>query len=65
MVEATGNRDVRACLCDVSGLREVRAVVARFTADAPRIDVLVNNAGVLPPKRAVSADGNELALAPA
>ena len=63
VVEATGNRDVRACLCDVSDLRDVRAFAARFTADEPRLDVLVNNAGVLPPERALSADGNELALA--
>ena len=63
VVEATGNRDVRVCLCDVSDLHDVRAFAARFTADAQRIDVLVNNAGVLPPQRAVSADGNELALA--
>ena len=41
----------------------MRAFAARFTADEPRLDVLVNNAGVLPPERAVTADGNELALA--
>jgi NAD(P)-dependent dehydrogenase (short-subunit alcohol dehydrogenase family) len=63
VVEATGNRDVRVCLCDVSDLRDVRAFAARFTDDEPRLDVLVNNAGVLSPERAVSADGNELALA--
>ena len=49
VVEATGNRDVRVYLCDVSDLRDVRAFAARFTADEPRLDVLVNNAGVLPP----------------
>jgi NAD(P)-dependent dehydrogenase (short-subunit alcohol dehydrogenase family) len=50
------------CLCDVD-LRDVRAFAARFTADGPRLDVLVNNAGVLSTERAVSADGNDLALA--
>jgi NAD(P)-dependent dehydrogenase (short-subunit alcohol dehydrogenase family) len=63
VVEATGNRDVRAYLCDVSDLRDVRAFAARFTADEPRLDVLVNNAGVLPSERTLSADGNELTLA--
>jgi NAD(P)-dependent dehydrogenase (short-subunit alcohol dehydrogenase family) len=63
VVEATGNRDVRPCVCDVSDLRDVRAFAARFIADEPRLDVLVNNAGVLPAERALSADGNELALA--
>jgi dehydrogenase/reductase SDR family member 12 len=47
----------------VSDLRDVRAFAARFPADEPRLDVLVNNAGVLPAERALSADGNELALA--
>jgi dehydrogenase/reductase SDR family member 12 len=63
VVEATGNRDVRTWLCDVSDLRDVRAFAERFTVDEPRLDVLVNNAGVLPPERALSADGNELTLA--
>jgi dehydrogenase/reductase SDR family member 12 len=63
VVDATGNRDVRADLCDVSDLRDVRAFARRFTADEPRLDVLVNNAGVLPAERTLSADGNELTLA--
>ena len=63
VVEATGNRDVRACLCDVSDLGDVRGFAARFAAEEPRLDVLVNNAGVLPAERTVSADGNELTLA--
>jgi NAD(P)-dependent dehydrogenase (short-subunit alcohol dehydrogenase family) len=63
VLEATGNRDVQVCLCDISDLRDVRAFAARFTADQPRLDVLVNNAGVLASDRALSADGNELTLA--
>ncbi|HEU4975245.1 MAG TPA: SDR family NAD(P)-dependent oxidoreductase [Baekduia sp.] len=63
VVDATGNRGVRVCRCDVSDLRDVRDFAARFTAEEPRLDVLVNNAGVLPPERTVTADGNELALA--
>jgi NAD(P)-dependent dehydrogenase (short-subunit alcohol dehydrogenase family) len=63
IVEATGNQDVRVCLCDLSDLDDVRAFAARFAAEEPRLDVLVNNAGVLPAERALSADGNELTLA--
>ena len=55
VLKVTGNRDEQVCLCD-----DVRAFAARFTADEPRLDVLVNNAGVLPAERPVSADGNEL-----
>ena len=60
---ATGNRGVRVCRCDVSDLDDVRDFAARFAAGEPRLDVLVNNAGVLPAERTLSADGNELALA--
>ncbi|MBS1870247.1 MAG: SDR family NAD(P)-dependent oxidoreductase [Actinobacteria bacterium] len=63
VVAATGNRDVGVCVCDVSDLRDVRAFAMRFAAEEPRLDVLVNNAGVLPAERAVSSDGNELTLA--
>ena len=63
IVGATGNDDVAVCLCDMSDLGDVRAFAERFTADEPRLDVLVNNAGVMPPERTLSADGNELALA--
>lgn len=63
VIDATRNRDVRSCLCDLSDLRDVRAFAARFAAGEPRLDVLVNNAGVLPAERTLSADGNELTLA--
>jgi NAD(P)-dependent dehydrogenase (short-subunit alcohol dehydrogenase family) len=63
VVAATGNDDVRVCLCDVSDLGAVRAFAARFAAEEPRLDVLVNNAGALPPERSVTAEGNELTLA--
>jgi dehydrogenase/reductase SDR family member 12 len=63
IVAATGNDDVAVCLCDLSNLRAVRAFAQRFAAGEPRLDVLVNNAGVLPPERTLSADGNELTLA--
>jgi dehydrogenase/reductase SDR family member 12 len=38
VVEATGNGDMRVCMCDVSDLRDVRAIAARFAADEPRLD---------------------------
>jgi NAD(P)-dependent dehydrogenase (short-subunit alcohol dehydrogenase family) len=63
VVAATGNRDVRVCLCDLSDLESVRASAESFAAGEPRLDVLVNNAGVLPAERTLSADGNELTLA--
>jgi dehydrogenase/reductase SDR family member 12 len=50
-------------LCDLSRLESVRRFAERFAAGSPRLDVLVNNAGVLTQEREVSADGTELTLA--
>ena len=48
---------------DLSSLESVRAGAARLLAGNSKIDVLVNNAGVLLDSRQVSADGIELTLA--
>ena len=47
--------------CDVGDLDDVR----RFVAELPeeRVDVLVHNAGVMPPSRTTSAQGHELSMA--
>lgn len=50
-------------LCDVSDLGSVREFAARFTAREDRLDVLVHNAGVLPPERTETAEGLELTFA--
>jgi dehydrogenase/reductase SDR family protein 12 len=55
--------DVRPVACDVSSLHELREFAQRFAAEEPRLDVLVNNAGVMPDERTRSADGNELMFA--
>jgi NAD(P)-dependent dehydrogenase (short-subunit alcohol dehydrogenase family) len=44
-------------------LESVRQFAERFAAQAPRLDVIVNNAGVLTQGRELSADGIELTLA--
>jgi NAD(P)-dependent dehydrogenase (short-subunit alcohol dehydrogenase family) len=55
--------EARLALCDLAELASVREFAARFAAQAPRLDVLVNNAGVLPAQRTLSADGIELTFA--
>ena len=47
-------------VCDVSDLGSLRAFTSSWTG---RLDVLVNNAGVMPPTRQLTADGVELAFA--
>lgn len=60
---ATPGADVQVELCDLSDLAAVRDFAARFSAKEQRLDVLVNNAGVLPAERTPSVDGIELAFA--
>jgi dehydrogenase/reductase SDR family member 12 len=55
--------DVHLELCDLADLADVRQFAQRFAATLPRLDVLVNNAGVLTPERTLSADGIELTFA--
>ncbi len=63
IVAETG-RPVDVLLADLADLRQVRRAAAEFKARYPRLDVLVNNAGlILNPQREVSADGYELGLA--
>lgn len=50
-------------LADFSSLAQVRAMAAKLNERYERLDVLVNNAGVLPLHRQTSADGFELTFA--
>ena len=61
--EAVPGADVRPVACDVSSLAAIRAFAEDFIQTEPRLDVLVNNAGVMPGERARSADGHELMFA--
>ena len=58
-----GDSDVQVELCDVSDLESVRRFAERFSDQASRLDVLVNNAGALLGERTVSPDGVELTFA--
>jgi dehydrogenase/reductase SDR family member 12 len=58
-----GRGAIQLELCDLSDLSSIRHFAADFRARHERLDLLVNNAGVLPPERALSADGVELTFA--
>ncbi|MET1075471.1 MAG: SDR family NAD(P)-dependent oxidoreductase, partial [Umezawaea sp.] len=62
VLAAVPGADVRVDRCDVSDLVDVRKFAEGF--DGP-LDVLVHNAGVLPPKRMETDQGHEVALATA
>lgn len=48
---------------DLSHLASVREAAGRFAAAHPRLDLLVNNAGVAPKRRTVTAEGHEVTWA--
>ncbi|ADG77486.1 Short-chain dehydrogenase/reductase SDR OS=Tsukamurella paurometabola (strain ATCC 8368 / DSM/ CCUG 35730 / CIP 100753 / JCM 10117 / KCTC 9821 / NBRC 16120/ NCIMB 702349 / NCTC 13040) OX=521096 GN=Tpau_0851 PE=3 SV=1 [Tsukamurella paurometabola] len=51
---------VRVQRLDLASLESVRSAAAELRATTPRIDLLINNAGVIPPARQCTADGFEL-----
>jgi NAD(P)-dependent dehydrogenase (short-subunit alcohol dehydrogenase family) len=47
---------------DLADLSSVRELAAKLSAERPRIDLLINNAGVMAPPRSETVDGFELQL---
>lgn len=60
---ATGSERLRLYLADLSSLAEVRRLAQEIESDHDRLDVLVNNAGIIADERALSQDGYELTFA--
>jgi len=58
--EKTGNEKLRYYLADLSSLEAARDQAERILSEHDRLDVLVNNAGVISPERRESEDGYEL-----
>ena len=58
-----GGAPAVSVVADLASLREVRALAADLLGQLQRIDVLVNNAAVVPRRRETSADGHEMQLA--
>ncbi|MDQ6763334.1 MAG: SDR family oxidoreductase [Bacteroidota bacterium] len=64
IVAACGHSNVDIFITDLSSLQDVRKVAQQINARHEKIDVLINNAGlILGSKREESVDGNELTLA--
>jgi dehydrogenase/reductase SDR family member 12 len=55
--------EVRVEVCDVSDLATVRAFADGLAGRVSRLDVLIHNAGVLPPSRTETGGGHEITLA--
>nr|XP_041571613.1 retinol dehydrogenase 12-like [Taeniopygia guttata] len=61
--EATGNREVLLRLLDTGSLASVRAFASAVLREEPRLDVLVNNAGVTGLPFAITLEGLEQTFA--
>ena len=61
--QATGNDRLELMLCDLSSQADIHRFADEFKATHPRLDVLVNNAGVYMRKRATTVDGLETTFA--
>lgn len=58
---ASGNNSVSIVQMDLANLNSVRAAASRVLKDTPKIDALINNAGIMfPPGRQLTEDGFEL-----
>ncbi len=56
----SGSNNVDLMLCDLGSLQSVREFAKLFLDNYSQLDVLVNNAGVILPKRHTTSDGIEL-----
>jgi NAD(P)-dependent dehydrogenase (short-subunit alcohol dehydrogenase family) len=59
----TGNEKLGSYVADLSSLGEVRGLAERILSEHDRLDVLVNNAGIISREREESGDGHELTFA--
>jgi len=62
-IKAESGADAELILADLSSMKEVRRAAAEFRAKHDRLDVLLNNAGVILSKRELTADGYESTFA--
>ena len=58
-IEATTGGEVDIILADLTSLRAVHQLAETFKGRYPRLDVLINNAGIFMPKRVSTGDGFE------
>lgn len=59
IVMSTGNRDVDYLIADLGSLAQLHRLAETFIVRYPRLDVLLNNAGIIMPQRELTEDGYE------
>jgi NAD(P)-dependent dehydrogenase (short-subunit alcohol dehydrogenase family) len=63
LVGQTGSQRVDVLAGDLASQESIRGLETSFLERYPRLDVLINNAGVIEPSRRVSSDGIEMTFA--
>ncbi|MFC5270291.1 SDR family oxidoreductase [Adhaeribacter terreus] len=63
IIAKTGNQNVTLLLADLSLMQETRRVAEEINHLIPKLDILINNAGMMPGKREETAEGFELSWA--
>lgn len=63
IIAKTGNTAVDLLLADLSSQDSIRKLAAAFKARYKRLDILINNAGGIFPKRTLTVDGHEYTFA--
>jgi NAD(P)-dependent dehydrogenase (short-subunit alcohol dehydrogenase family) len=56
----SGNNSAELMLCDLGSQKSIREFVEKFKEKYNRLDILINNAGVILPKRQETLDGYEM-----
>jgi NAD(P)-dependent dehydrogenase (short-subunit alcohol dehydrogenase family) len=59
IVAATNNGDVDYLTADLRSLSQLHRLADTFSLRYPRLDVLINNAGIIMPQRVITEDGYE------
>ncbi|MFH0760252.1 MAG: SDR family oxidoreductase [Bacteroidota bacterium] len=59
VISTSGNDQVDLMLCDLADLESIRRFASEFKEKYDRLDVLINNAGILTGHRQMTADGFE------
>lgn len=63
IADSTGNSRIDIRIADLSLVKEVKRVATEIRSNYPKIDVLINNAGMIYPERIETKEGNEMTLA--
>ena len=63
LVIASGNEDIHLLIGDLSVMSEVKRVAVEFNAAYEKLDVLINNAGLILDERTLTKDGYEYTFA--